>query len=68
MLLQTIRNCQAYLKTYDGEGDEAVLLLDWTSLHLDVVAHDRGLRRRAASLYELEPLLRASSEPQPAEG
>ena len=50
--------CQAYLKTYDGEGSEAVLLADWTSLHLDVFAHDRGLKRRAASLYELEPLLR----------
>ncbi len=49
--------CQAYLKTYDGEGNEAVLLADWTSLHLDVVAHDRGLKRLAASLYELEPLL-----------
>ena len=45
--------CQAYLKTYDGEGNEAVLLADWTSLHLDVVAHDRGLKRLAASLYEL---------------
>lgn len=50
--------CQAYVKTYDGEGDEAVLLLDWTSLHLDVLAHDRGLKRNAASLYEIEPLLR----------
>jgi FdhE protein len=50
--------CQAYVKTYDGEGDEAVLLLDWTSLHLDVLAHDCGLKRNAASLYEIEPLLR----------
>lgn len=50
--------CTAYLKTYDGEGDEAVLLADWTSLHLDFVAHDRGLKRRAASLYEVESLLR----------
>ena len=49
--------CKGYLKTYDGEGNEAVLLSDWTSLHLDVVAHDRGLKRLAASLYELEPLL-----------
>ena len=50
-------SCKGYLKTYDGEGDESMLLSDWTSLHLDVVAHDRGLKRRAASLYELEPLL-----------
>ena len=29
------------------------LLADWTSIHLDVVACDRGLKRLAASLYEL---------------
>jgi FdhE protein len=45
--------CKGYLKTYDGQGDEAVQLLDWTSLHLDVVARDRGLERKAASLYEV---------------
>jgi FdhE protein len=47
--------CRAYLKTYDGEGDEAVLLADWTSFHLDVVAQDRGLKRAASSLYDLDP-------------
>jgi len=46
-------SCRAYLKTYDGQGAEQVLLADWTSLHLDVVARDRGLQRLAASLYEL---------------
>ena len=46
-------SCQAYLKTYDGEGNEAVLLADWSSLHLDVLARDRGWKRAAASLYEL---------------
>ncbi|HEX7785549.1 MAG TPA: formate dehydrogenase accessory protein FdhE [Methylomirabilota bacterium] len=45
--------CKGYLKTYDGQGDEAVQLLDWTSIHLDLVARDRGLIRMAASLYEL---------------
>ena len=48
--------CKGYLKTYDGQGNEAVLLADWTSLHLDVLAHDRGLKRLAASLYDLETL------------
>jgi len=47
--------CRGYLKTYDGEGDEAVLLADWTSFHLDVVAQDRGLKRAASSLYDLDP-------------
>jgi FdhE protein len=45
--------CGGYLKTYDGEGNEGVLLADWTSLHLDVIAGDRALKRYAASLYEL---------------
>jgi len=47
------KSCQGYLKTYAGEGGETVLLADWTSIHLDVVACDRGLKRLAASLYEL---------------
>ena len=45
--------CDGYLKTYNGEGSESVLLADWTSLHLDIVALDRGLKRLALSLYEL---------------
>ena len=45
--------CRGYLKTYDGQGNEAVLLADWTSLHLDVVAVDRGLKRMAGSLFDL---------------
>ena len=45
--------CGGYLKTYDGEGMESVLLADWTSLHLDLIARDRGLKRLATSLYEL---------------
>ena len=45
--------CGGYLKTYDGEGSESVLLADWTSIHLDVIARDRGLTRLAASLYDL---------------
>jgi FdhE protein len=50
-------SCRGYLKTYDGQGHEDVFLSDWTSLHLDVVAGDRGLKRLAASLYEIEPTL-----------
>jgi FdhE protein len=48
-------SCGGYLKTYDGEGNETLLLSDWSSLHLDLIAHDRGLKRLAASLYEFEP-------------
>ena len=49
-------SCGGYLKTYDGQGDEALLLADWSSLHLDLIAHDRGLKRLAASLYEFAPV------------
>ena len=45
--------CSGYLKTFNGEGSEEVLLADWTSLHLDLLAADRGLTRMAASLYAL---------------
>jgi len=48
--------CRGYLKTYSGQGHEAVLLADWTSLHLDVLARDRGLKRMATSLYEFESI------------
>ena len=47
-------SCGGYLKTYDGQGNETLFLSDWSSLHLDLIAHDRGLKRQAASLYEFE--------------
>ena len=47
-------SCRGYLKTYDGQEDQALLLLDWTSLHLDLIARDRGLKRLAESLYALD--------------
>jgi FdhE protein len=46
--------CRAYLKTYNGQGHEAVLLADWTSLHLDLAACERGWRRAAGSLYSFD--------------
>jgi FdhE protein len=45
--------CRGYVKTYEGQGSESVLLADWTSLHLDIIARDRGLIRCAGSLYQL---------------
>jgi FdhE protein len=52
-------SCRGYLKTYVGEGDEGVLLSDWSSLHLDFLARDRGLKRLATTLYDLGPSLDA---------
>jgi FdhE protein len=57
--IDSCESCKGYLKTYDGQGSESVLLADWTSLHLDVAAHERGLERRAVSLYELGALVPA---------
>jgi FdhE protein len=45
--------CRGYLKTYVGEGSEEVMLADWTSIHADMIAVGRGLKRLASSLYEL---------------
>lgn len=45
-------HCRGYLKTYQGQGSEIVFLADWTSIELDMVALDWGLRRVAASAYE----------------
>jgi FdhE protein len=45
--------CGGYLKTYQGQGDEMILLADWTSLQLDIIALHRGLKRVAASAYEV---------------
>jgi|SRR5215472_5140483 len=45
-------SCNGYLKTYAGEGNESVLLTDWTSLHIDLLAKDLGLKRLAESRYD----------------
>ena len=52
------QECRGYLKTYVGQGEEQLLLADWSSLHLDLLAHDRGLKRQAMSLFDLESLVR----------
>ena len=56
-------SCRGYLKTYAGKGDESLLLSEWASLHLDLVAFDRGLKRLAASLYEFSPEAVAAERP-----
>ncbi len=51
--IDVCRECNGYIKTYLSEGDEDILLADWSTLHLDVIASQQGLQRRANSLYEL---------------
>jgi FdhE protein len=51
--IDVCRDCNGYLKTYTGEGEGELLLADWTTLHLDILAGREGFQRRADSLYEI---------------
>lgn len=51
--IDTCAQCQGFLKTYTSSGEEAVMLADWTTLHLDALAMQRGWQRLADSLYSL---------------
>lgn len=51
--IDSCQDCKGYVKTVVGEGEEEVFLADWTTLHLDLVARERGLERKGASLYDL---------------
>jgi FdhE protein len=51
--LDTCQECNGYLKTYLGESDVELHLSDWSSLHLDMLAHQQHLERKGASLFEL---------------
>jgi FdhE protein len=51
--IDVCRECNGFIKTYLSEGDEDLLLADWSTLHLDVIASQEGFQRRANSLYEL---------------
>jgi FdhE protein len=45
--------CKGYVKSVSGAPEEELLLTDWPTLHLDVLAAERGYVRKGASLYEL---------------
>jgi FdhE protein len=51
--LDVCESCKGYLKTYTGQGEEALFLADWPTLVLDAMAGERGYTRRGASLFEL---------------
>ena len=51
--IDACRQCRGYLKTYIEVGQEELLLADWSTLHLDALAQERGLERRGKSLYQL---------------
>jgi FdhE protein len=51
--IDVCRECNGYIKTYLNEGDESLMLADWSTLHLDVIALEQGLKSGAHSLYEV---------------
>lgn len=52
--LDVCEECKGYVKTWTGEGDAELALSDWPTLHLDVLARERGYHRHGASLYDIE--------------
>lgn len=46
--LDVCESCKGYVKTFVDVFPE-----DWPTLHLDLLAQERGYKRRGASLYEL---------------
>jgi FdhE protein len=51
--IDVCEECKGYVKTYANQGEEALFFADWTTLHLDVLARERGFQRMGASLYEV---------------
>ena len=52
MRLDICDECNAYLKTYAQEDEENIYLRDWATLHLDLLAEEKSLRKCGA--VELE--------------
>ena len=50
--LDVCKECNQYIKTYGEDGEEDIYLRDWTTLHLDLLAEERGLHKCGA--VELE--------------
>lgn len=49
--VDTCKECEGYLKTYIGEGQELAALTDWSTLHLDLVAKKQGFKRIGYQMY-----------------
>jgi len=58
--LDACESCNGYLKTYDGEGNEALFFSDWASLHLDVLAQDRQLVCMGIPIFDIAALARTA--------
>ena len=48
--IDTCDECHSYIKTYVGHGREDIYLQDWATLHLDVLAEEKGLAKHGSVL------------------
>ena len=51
--IDVCHRCHGFLKTYTREGEEELMLADWSTLHLDALGMQQGYLRLAQSLYGL---------------
>ena len=51
--IDACNQCRGYIKTFTGSGDMSLFLADWPTLHLDMLARERGYERLGTSLYDL---------------
>ena len=54
MRLDVCDECHTYLKTYNQEGAEDVYLREWTTIHLDLLGEEQGLRKKGSVLLASE--------------
>lgn len=46
-------SCNGYIKVYTNKGEEEAALLDWTTLHLDILLKERGYLKMGTHLLNL---------------
>lgn len=51
--IDVCNECKGYIKTCTDENYGDIVILDWTTLHLDSIAKEKGYKRIGAGLYEL---------------
>ena len=51
--IEACDKCQGYLKIYTKFGMERIALNDWSTLHVDMIAKNNGLKRIGYQLYEV---------------
>ena len=52
MRMDVCDKCHSYLKTYNEEGAESVYLQDWATIHLDLLAEEKGLHKKGSRMLD----------------